>query len=424
MEASPVGFLDLPREIRNEIYSLLLCGPRHLQATFTYPYAYATSPGGGKSLHLAILRANRQIGDEAREVFYKTNRFVRVSIRLEGPSLRALMAGFASNYLPLPMIVQRRSAIGAFKGFIMSYKLSQTNPPQKVIHRHELIILHRDLHVLCLCLETATILSDNFGDYTMHSITLHNPVKSMDNSYPTIDQQEALLSPFAKLRGFQHVYIKGHVKFCLATQIMTQVQVKPETNKEVILEDLLHYEQLGHEYLRQKLLDKSCEAWAGACKKIDILGHPDATYGRCLAQATRPWFNRVGELFFELNRKLWANVICIMESNLDDPKLVRNLADSALEGLGHALRRGAFWRGAFLTADWRPSTEQKADMLRQKARVCRLSQRFRKALRKIKQAEELWPGDPDIREERFAVEWTLCWANFTVGEPESASEQV
>lgn len=109
----------------------------------------------------------------------------------------------------------------------------------------------------------------------------------------------------------------------------------------------------------------------------------------------------------------WATVIRNMETNLNDHDLVRDLAESAIRGLSHAL-----WKGAFPHATWKPSTEQKADLLRLKAKVYRLTQDFRKALKEVKQAGKFCPDDPDVREERFMVECQLCWEDFTIGQPD------
>ncbi|KAK8038984.1 hypothetical protein PG993_007395 [Apiospora rasikravindrae] len=408
MESSPTGLLDLPREIRDEIYSLLLCDFRPPKSTSTNSSGHALRYGGIKGLHLSILRVNRQIGNEAREIFYKTNRFVRVGVALEDQHWRNLLAGFASNYLPLPMVIQRRSTIKACKGFIMTYKISQPKPSEENLRRLEFVILHRDLHLLCLCLETATLKADAFREVTKHRITLHNPFGSTDESYPTIDQQQALLSPISKLNGFQNVLVQGVVGLSLASQIMTRIQVQPQINMDEIMKDLRHQEQLGHMYLEQNLLGKSCEAWANACKKMEFLGKSRNFHLIPLVVFLQS-VDELQELFCEINHKLGTNMIRLMEANLDDPELVGDLASSALGGLSHAL-----WRGAFPTARWKPHPVQKAGMLRQKARVYRLSGRFQKALKEIKQAGAYCPDDPDIREERFTVEWTLYWADFTV----------
>ncbi|KAK8134172.1 hypothetical protein PG984_006184 [Apiospora sp. TS-2023a] len=406
--ATPIGFLDLPREIRDEIYSLLLHSGRIPNYAFTSSGHAFLKYGGLKNVHLAILRTNRQIGNEASEIFYKINRFVRVTIILEAAETSDLIATFASKYLPVPMIRPYPSATRLFKGFTMDYRISRTICPTDVAGWIEGVMLHRDLHLLCLNLEQHANMRFGFREITSHSITLLNPFESTDKSYPTIDQQKTLISPFAKLRGFQYFSVRGAVNPSLTSQINTQAQVGPQVS---ILGELRRQEQLGHEYLRQNQLDNSCEAWAGACKMIECLGMPSGALYASLTLPGSPVVDQLQELFCEFNQNLWATVIRTMEDNLNDHDLVHDLADMAIRGLSHAL-----WKGAFPRANWKPSTEQKADMLRQKARVYRLTQDFRKALKEIKQAGKFCPDDPDVREERFMVECQLHWVDFAIGQ--------
>ncbi|KAK7977783.1 hypothetical protein PG988_005273 [Apiospora saccharicola] len=405
--APSIRFLDLPREIRDEIYSLLLHSIRVPNNAFTCSNGAVIKQSGLKNIHLAILRTNRQIGNEAKEVFYKTNRFVRVRILLETTDIGELLVNFASKYLPVPIVLRPYAAFQPFKGFVMQYTVSRISNLAGPNGWVELAMLHRDLHLLCLCLKLANMMFDTFGAVTQHSITLYNPFKGKDESYPNIDQQKWLLSPFAKLRGFRNVSVQGAVNPSLASQVITQARAKPHFDAEAILGDLRRQEQLGHEYLRQNRLEESCEAWAGACKTIECLGMPSGALYASLTLPGSPWVDQLQELFSGLNQKLWTTFIRIMEAYLND----HDLADMAIRGLSHAL-----WKGAFPRANWKPSTEQKADMLRQKARVYRLTQDFRKALKEIKQAGKFCPDDPDVREERFMVECQLHWVDFTIGQ--------
>ncbi|KAF4465212.1 hypothetical protein FALBO_7940 [Fusarium albosuccineum] len=61
------GFLDLPVEIRLEIYDQLLR---------TAPYTKCGRPGPDHQVHASLLRANRQIHDEATDLLYGCNTFI------------------------------------------------------------------------------------------------------------------------------------------------------------------------------------------------------------------------------------------------------------------------------------------------------------------------------------------------------------
>ncbi|KAK6824956.1 hypothetical protein PG987_012450 [Apiospora arundinis] len=373
MEAPAVGFLDLPREIRDEIYTLLLCNVQ------------ISKPKLGGDVHLGILRANRQIGNEANEIFRKVNRFVLFKTDLRARKTYDILRIIDSKYLSIPMMKTRNPVLlHDFNGFIMKYEISEADKSEKDRQRLEFVMLHRDLHLLCLCLqnfrETVT-----FAENTEHKIILPNPVKGVDTSFPTVDQQEAFLAPFSKLRGFKDVSFHGQVNLTLTDRIIRQA--------------LRNQDQLGDEYLQQDNLEKSCKAWAGACNKIDLLGHPSGAPYEYLSEST-PWMNQMHELFFELNRKLSTVTIRIIEANLnDDPALVPDLARLALRRINQAM-----FRGAFPDAIWRPSTASRADMFRQKATIFRLTKQPQKATKEIKHAFALCPHDYEIRKERAAVE--------------------
>ncbi|UPK93472.1 hypothetical protein LCI18_004407 [Fusarium solani-melongenae] len=75
------GFLDLPVEIRLEIYDQLLR---------TTPYTKCCRPGPDSKVHASLLRTNRQIHDEATDLLYGSNTFLAHPTLLTSfPRLRA-----------------------------------------------------------------------------------------------------------------------------------------------------------------------------------------------------------------------------------------------------------------------------------------------------------------------------------------------
>lgn len=65
-------FLDLPREVRDKIYGILLC---------TFPQPDAVTPDMNTLEHFSpsILRVNKQMYSEGYNVMIKVNRFVLVT---------------------------------------------------------------------------------------------------------------------------------------------------------------------------------------------------------------------------------------------------------------------------------------------------------------------------------------------------------
>ncbi|KAK8107554.1 uncharacterized protein PG998_009567 [Apiospora kogelbergensis] len=371
MQAPPVGFLDLPREIRDDIYSLLLTDVQ------------ISKPALGGDVHLQILRANRQIGHEAREIFCKTNRFVRLSLDLRKRNTDVFESMIDSLYSNVPLIRKDGGLLNAFKGFIMTYEISEpqyeileahygtseaNEIPKPILHQ-EFVMLHQDFRLLCLYLQTF-MCTATFANKTNHSITLHNPVKDIDTSFPTVHQQEEFLAPFSELRGFKKIFLQGTIDSTVAVQTIGKVCKKPEEIKrDRILQELRIQDRLGDEYLQQDDLDKSSKIWTDACNRIDLLGRRVFKSSKRFGYppASKLWVDQIQELFFELNRKLAINTIRTIEAN-DDPALVSRISHLTVHRINRVMNVRASRK-----ANWKPSTVQKADMLRQMAVIHRLN---------------------------------------------------
>ena len=83
----PFRFLDLPGELRDKVYTLLLCSFEDaLDEHEIYPRFFSNGKGSGhlsKVLHTndpAILRASSLVYREAYHIMMKTNRFIRISL--------------------------------------------------------------------------------------------------------------------------------------------------------------------------------------------------------------------------------------------------------------------------------------------------------------------------------------------------------
>jgi hypothetical protein len=114
----PFRFLDLPGELRNKIYDLLLC-TFHVQSNGLRPRELCRAKHNTES---NILRANRQIHREAYYVMIKTNRFVCIQSTFILP-LHAIM-----SIRPVPIVAKDSHSILRFPGFVM--KITLHSQPQ------------------------------------------------------------------------------------------------------------------------------------------------------------------------------------------------------------------------------------------------------------------------------------------------------
>jgi hypothetical protein len=106
--------MDLPGEIRNKVYKILLCSfeplPRGIGQQAYHNWSLLFTPVLAKhSVNTAILRANSQIHREAYDVMVKTNRFIRISCTGGLP----LEAVFICQQIP---VVATEERITQFKG--------------------------------------------------------------------------------------------------------------------------------------------------------------------------------------------------------------------------------------------------------------------------------------------------------------------
>jgi hypothetical protein len=83
---APFRFMDLPGELRNKVYALLLCSFRPAPASIQElsdkigDGSFDSGPiSAPQSNEPAILRVNSQVHREAYDVMIKTNRFVRIT---------------------------------------------------------------------------------------------------------------------------------------------------------------------------------------------------------------------------------------------------------------------------------------------------------------------------------------------------------
>lgn len=110
-------FLDLPREIRDEIYRKLLCSFEPRPTTLVAPLNPRADPSfvnevtiAQHSIDTSILRTSKQVHCEGRYgVMIKTNRFVHVSTS-SGPPIRLLL-----NHFCIPVVTGNKELVERFQ---------------------------------------------------------------------------------------------------------------------------------------------------------------------------------------------------------------------------------------------------------------------------------------------------------------------
>lgn len=162
----PFRLLDLPANIRDQIYYEILC-------TWPEENQYAVNPTEMAILdckcQIAILYTNQQVYCEAGAVMLRGNQFIRISIKGHQP-LKVL-------FIPsqIPVVTMNQKLLAKFTGHVMTHSIDFTNDPAPLKSQLEVMIIRRDLDRFVQALGKADLRSPNFTATSIHRVTIHNP---------------------------------------------------------------------------------------------------------------------------------------------------------------------------------------------------------------------------------------------------------
>ena len=399
----PFRFLDLPGEIRNNIYDLLLCSweneleqdPSFISKLSRRCPSYPAP---------ALLRANKQIHGEASDYMIKRNQFVRVTCR--GIDARNLFLGEG-----IPVIETNARKVSQYPGYVMHMTLSKPafSPSTFQFSEFEIMMLRADLPYLCEHLDIESVMAD-MNSKTDNHASLHAEIK-LNYAYTrffTPKIQERLLNPIATLlRGLPNLRILGPVEPALATAVIDEVAKPRWTEPDSTLEEIGTGVDVGKRQWQQNSYYTASESWAYAMRTLERMRHSSSWLG---LQKTggEDFVNKTADLYFTLHL-LHAQFLQVdmCGDHASGPLVQRNgkVAIQHLRKCETASARFAQHAGA----TWVPSNQQSAKMLYRHARCLRLmhdSINRIKAVTLIEEAATLAPNDMAIRDEKDAV---LSW---------------
>ncbi|KAI7781010.1 hypothetical protein LA080_015353 [Diaporthe eres] len=422
--SEPFRLLDLPREVRDEIYRGVLCDWQkdaalgHVLVQGRVQFARMR-----RRIEPNILLANKQIYQETKLVLLQENQFVCVRIGVRGRSI------IKALFLPsqVPVVTARRNCAAVFKDhLVMTHFIdfhlvdffNNSNAHFRRIGQTDLILLHRDLPQFCK--EVARF--DMMGRYfvqSKHQVTIHNPfAETLSPDFLNRKNQERLLEPYTReLRGFDDFNIDGHVQPDLAEAVAAKVKEEPiPPNPNTFLEDLLHQKDLGDQALRDGDQQGASKIWSDASFAL-FQATKRRTWPRLKEAGGVLFADRVSELAFQIESSQAQSSLEAMRGlplqiqisearsyfmgtqDEHEPDNLRFLMGS-LAGILQRACDGAEGVGALLGTGWTPSDEQLARVCYSLAQGLRLMEEdFDLAERKINQAVELLPDDPLIQSE-------------------------
>jgi hypothetical protein len=395
----PFRFLDLPGEIRNNIYDLLLC---------SWEDELEQDGRGGVAKRYAeynamdLLRTNKQIHEEAFDYMMKRNQFVRVTCR--GLDVHTLFLG--DEVIP---IVSEGTRAKQFEGHMMHLTLSKpalsTERPN--FSEHELMMLRSDLPALCRELDiesTMTGVYSTANEYLYITATVAFHPAHADMLTPAIQQH--LLEPIAAhVRGLANFSVSGPVSPQLAETVKSQLAQPRWTDPKATLESIHTGMDVGKRQWQNNEFYSASESWEYAMRTLERMRH-SSSWLNLKASGGEDFVNSTADLYFTLNllRAAFLQVDMAGEHAFIRRLVERNGARS-LAYLRKCETTSAMF-AQHVGSTWAPSNEQASKMLYRQARCLRLlraSDNIVRAVTLIEQAAALAPNDIAIRDEKDAI---------------------
>ncbi|KAF3041955.1 hypothetical protein E8E12_008875 [Didymella heteroderae] len=402
LSMQPFRFLDLPGEIRNNIYDLLLCSwddePEH--------ESRIVGGLGKRSASYdatALLRTNKQIHEEAFDYMMKRNQFVRVTCR--GLDVHTLFLGDEM----IPVISEGHRA-AQFEGYMMHLTLSKPafSSERSSFSEHEFMVLRSDLPALCRELDIESTLTGVYSTANEHLYTRatvsFNPFHA-EMFTPAIQQR--LLEPIAAhLRGISNLSISGPVSTRIADEVKSQVARPRWTDPKATLESIHTGTDVGKRQWQNNDFYTAAESWNYAMRTLERMRH-SSSWLSLRASGGEDFVNATADLYFTLNllRAAFLQVDMAGESAFTRRLVERNGAQSLAHLRKCETASALFAQHADST--WTPSNEQTSKMLYRQARCSRLlkaNDNVVRAVTLIEQAAALTPNDMAIRDEKDAVQ--------------------
>lgn len=399
LSVQPFRFLDLPGEIRNNIYDLLLC---------SWKDELEQDGRGGVAKRFAeydamdMLRTNKQIHQEAFDYMMKRNQFVRVTCR--GLDVNTLFLG--DEIIP---IVSDGKRAKQFERYMMHLTLSKPalSSDRSDFSEHELMILRSDLPALCRELDIESTMTGVYSQANEHlsiCVTISLNPSHAEMFTPVIQQH--LLEPIAThLRGVANLTINGPVSTQIAEAVKSRVAEPRWTDPKATLDSIHTGMDVGKRQWQNNEYYTAAQSWDYAMRTLERMRH-SSSWLSLKESGGEDFVNATADLYFTLNllRAAFLQVDMSGQHAFIRRMVERNGARSLAYLRKCETASALFAQHAGGT--WAPSNEQVSKMLYRQARCLRLlkaSDNVVRAVTLIEQAAALAPNDMAIRDEKDAT---------------------
>jgi hypothetical protein len=403
----PFRFLELPGEIRNNIYDILCCSWNNELEPTSFSKISKRCPSYAAS---AFLRTNKQVHAEALDYMTKRNQFVRISCH--GLDVRKLFLEDG-----IPVITTNRDEVSQFHGYLMHMTLSMPAraPSPVALASFEMMVLRADLPILCEQLDIESVMTEANATTRVH-ISLQASIK-LNSTYATFltpKIQEHLLRPIAtSLRGLtnlnadsavSNLRIIGPGDPIVARNVIGEVTKPRWTDPEATLAEIHTGVDVGKRQWQQNDYYAAAEAWNYSMRTLERMRHSSSWLGLQKAGG-EDFVNKTADLYFTLNLLSAAFLQVDMASSYAQSALIHRNGNLSMKHL-HKCEMASARFAQHASATWFPSNQQQGKMRYRQARCLRLL-RFHagtvRASALIEEAATLAPNDLAIRDEKDAI---------------------
>ncbi|KAF2033403.1 hypothetical protein EK21DRAFT_58596 [Setomelanomma holmii] len=332
----PFRFLDLPGELRNKVYALLLCyfsdelSPHEVQTGWTDDLSVEWAV---HDIDTAILRVSSLLHREAFDVMVKVNRFVRIWSNTALPLQPIVVID------SIPVVMQDVHSITTFKGYVLDVCLSTSKP----LHVHQeqrydirpcsLVIRARDLHLLSEGIMHAETHCPDFStsiviDINVAPILDHHKMPRYEGSFAEFFSesiQQALLAPFRTLCNMENFTVRGHVLPEVARSVAEEARMDEWSgNPQAIIRKYESETEEATKSFHAGHLEQAAIGWARPNFEILRMKRSN-TWNLLVARGGQNFVDKIAELLFLLC--LNSVCACLLEYSSDatDPLVSKHI---------------------------------------------------------------------------------------------------
>ncbi|KAI9054432.1 hypothetical protein LZ554_001594 [Drepanopeziza brunnea f. sp. 'monogermtubi'] len=392
--AESFRFLDLPEEIRNNIYGHILTVKPPRRGSETLPL--------NSQLSTQILRTCHFIGAEAVYVLRRTNLFVKFSSNL--PSVLYSVFQIRGN-IQLWRLKPKHAE--NFRASVVSYEITIPQAPHD--RSMVFVLLHRDLGPFCSHFAEANQM------FLQHKVTVRDSCGSPGQELLLSERlQEQLVAPFrATFRNsnFEFEGVTQRLKLAAEQDITRPLPVDPESVfrhvRHLSAEGASFFIRTGSPNCRH-MLKRGNEYWDEALRTIQLVMEDEA-YHSFREAGGAELLDRLTELSFRLNLNKAEEYRQCMRRNEGDQEALDGFESRVSQAVGDAM---ALIRN-YPDRTWQPSIEQLGTLAYSRAVACRLRgdpPMLSQAEASIREALMLLPNDESVWFERGQI---ALWRSFT-----------